>query len=285
MTLAQRQAISSAHIATVKRMEAKFVTKIFKAIYAQVKEVTRALRSGGLTDATTVIDKMLVNEDLAQPIIELYKLFGAYSAYKTRAQINKSARQKTEIKAFGINEEWLKEIIRYLTERIFEKVIVPISKTNRDLILAKIMEGQEKGWGVDKIAFELEKPDFSLGRARLIVRTESQIAMNYGREVAKSKSRWETESVWIAANDHRTRDSHRKVDGDRVDEGKRFTVPIIKNGIQIGVDLMLGPGDPSASAGNVCNCRCTMVTVAKRDEKGRLIPKQNNYVPLNSISV
>lgn len=262
-------------------MERKFITPVFKAIYAQVKQVAAALRSGGMTDATTVIDKMIVNEGIAEPVKAMYRLFGAWSAYKTRVQINKSVRSRTEVKAaFGVNEELLAEIIRYLEERIFEKVVFPITQTNRRLILEFITKGFGQGWGADKIAFELERPDFSLARARLIVRTESQIAMSYGRDVAKKHSRWETESVWIAANDHRTRHSHRVVDGDRVDEGKRFAVPRMKGKVQIGVDMMLGPGDPSASAGNVCNCRCTMVTVAKRDESGKLISKRNISVIL-----
>lgn len=266
-------------------MERKFITPIFKALYAQVKEVAAALRSGGMTDATTVVDKMLVAEGLATPVKELYKLFGAWAAYKTQAQINKSARSKAETKAgFGLNEELLAQIIRYLTERIFEKVVIPISRTNRDIILNRIIEGQQKGWGAEKIAAELERSDFSLARARMIVRTESQIAMQYGRETAKKNSRWQTESVWIAANDHRTRHSHRAVDGDRVDEGKRFAVPIMKGRVQVGVDMMLGPGDPSASAGNVINCRCSLSTVAKRDENGNLIPKQRPAAIISSMS-
>ncbi len=62
-----------------------------------------------------------------------------------------------------------------------------------------------------------------------------------------------------------------------IDFKERFLVPIYRSHgklmIQEGVDLMSGPGDVHASAGNVCNCRCTLAFKAKRDENGRLIRK------------
>jgi uncharacterized protein with gpF-like domain len=114
----------------------------------------------------------------------------------------------------------------------------------------------------------------------MIVRTESLKAMQYGQRTAQTNSRWQTQSEWIAATDHRTRHSHRDVDGDKVDEGDRFKVAIFRGKIQMGFDMMLGPGDPHASAGNVINCRCTLATTAKRDRNGRLVAKSNISVLL-----
>lgn len=254
MTSAARRAISFKHIATVKRMEKRFVKPIADAIAAQIKPVAEAIRHNGVTDATTIIDKMLVNDAIEKPIREMYSLFGAYGAYKTRAEINKSIRAKRETKAFGINEELLKAILAYLEQFIFSRVIIPITETTRKLIYKKLTEGIAKGWGAAKIADELERPDMPQWRALMIVRTESLKAMQYGRQTAQRVSRWETVSEWIAANDHRTRHSHRDVDGEQVAEGKRFAVPIYKGKLHIGVDMMIGPGDPHASAGNVINC-------------------------------
>jgi len=35
------------------------------------------------------------------------------------------------------------------------------------------------------------------------------------------------------------------------------------------------PGDPEAAPETTINCRCSMAVVAKVNERGRLIPKQN----------
>lgn len=54
---------------------------------------------------------------------------------------------------------------------------------------------------------------------------------------------------WMATLDSRTRDSHRMVDGEIIEVGKKFS-----NGCRF-------PGDPEAPAREVYNCRCTMVAV------------------------
>lgn len=280
MNSSQRREYSAKFIRTMKRMESPFVTAIAAVIRKQVTHVAELLRSHGYEAAEAYLHRQVVDAELTKPLTELTALFSIYAARKTQAEINKSAKAP-EVKAgFGINEEVIRQIIAYLTQQIFIKAVLPISRTNRELILARIIEGRQKGWGMDKIAFELERWDMPLWRARMLVRTESLFAMQYGRQKAQQVSRWETESVWIAANDHRTRHSHRDVDGDRVAEGKRFAVPIYKGKVQIGVDMMLGPGDPHASAGNVINCRCSMSIVAKRDGQGKLISKRKISVIL-----
>jgi hypothetical protein len=43
-----------------------------------------------------------------------------------------------------------------------------------------------------------------------------------------------------------------------------------------GFDLMLHPCDSSGSAGDVCNCRCTLGYEAQRDKNGKLLKLQDN---------
>lgn len=52
---------------------------------------------------------------------------------------------------------------------------------------------------------------------------------------------------WLATLDRRTRDTHARLDGERVEVEDRFS-----NGLRY-------PGDPSGEPGEVYNCRCTMV--------------------------
>lgn len=260
----------------MNRMEAPFIKPVAMAIKSQIVKVENVLMSERVHAAKIANEKILVNEELYKPISELYKVFGLYMARRTTREINKSARVIEQKAGFGIDEELLKSIILFLQQFIFSRVIIPITQTTRELILKTLIEGEQQGWGVDKIVQELGTIDMTVGRAYTIVRTESLKAMQYGQKVAAGNSRWQSVKEWISAHDARTRTSHRIVDGMKIDETQRFPVPIISKGIQQGVDLMLGPGDPYASAGNVINCRCTLVTVAKRDENGRLILKQRN---------
>lgn len=54
---------------------------------------------------------------------------------------------------------------------------------------------------------------------------------------------------WLATLDKRTRDSHARLDGERVDIEDKFS-----NGLRY-------PGDPSGDGAEVYNCRCTIVPV------------------------
>lgn len=264
-------------------MESPFHKLIARAIHMQILEVAEVLRDHGMNAARAANENYFVNLHLKAPIERMYKVFGLYQAHKTTTQINKSARAPEQKAGFGFDAEWLKEIIAYLQQHVFNRVVLPITETTRDRILAKLIEGEEKGWGVDQILKELVHPDMTVSRARTIVRTESLKALEFGHKIAGEKSRWQYVSEWIAARDHRTRHSHRIIDGEQVDEGGRFAVPIFKGNIQIGVDLMTGPGDPQASAGNVINCRCSLVTVAKRDKNGRLVLKSNTNSKISLV--
>lgn len=63
---------------------------------------------------------------------------------------------------------------------------------------------------------------------------------------------------WLAALDSRTRHSHRLLDGERVEVGKKFS-----NGCRF-------PGDPEGLPEETCNCRCTLVVALDDEEEDRL---------------
>lgn len=273
MTTSQRQSHAGVHLRSMKRLESPFIKPVALALRSQILRVEAVLKEHGVQAAKHENEHIITNEHLYKPISDLYKVFGLYMIRRTTREINKSAKAAEQKAGFGIDEELLKRIIAYLQRYIFIRVILPITQTTRDLILKTLIEGENQGWGIDKIVSELGRTEMTVGRAYTIVRTESLKAMEYGQRVAANNSRWQTVKEWISGHDARTRTSHRIVDGMKIDEGERFPVPIIRNGVQQGIDLMLGPGDPQASAGNVINCRCTLVTVAKRDDKGRLVLK------------
>lgn len=266
----------------MKLFERQHLKAIFKALHDQIQPVVKLLRQQGIEAAANSLDTVEINAHLAAPIRDIYSDVGLYFANKTIHDLRQSSKE--EKAGFGFNLEFLQAILNYFARYLLNKAVLPISETTKNQILEVLNKGVSEGWGAEKIANELESPELLLWRARLIVRTEANKAMNYGQLLGESKSEWESMKIWIAANDHRTRHSHREVDDVTIDFKDRFHVPIYQTvggvrgktkGIrmQTGVDLMSGPGDVHASAGNVCNCRCTLAFKAKRDENGRLIRK------------
>lgn len=93
-----------------------------------------------------------------------------------------------------------------------------------------------------------------LSRAKTIARTEGhriqQTSTADAQRTAKAKGA-DVVKQWDAALDGRTRDSHRRVDGEVRELDEKFS-----NGLMF-------PGDPNGSAAEVINCRCTSDTRAR----------------------
>jgi uncharacterized protein with gpF-like domain len=152
---------------------------------------------------------------------------------------------------------------------LLNKAVIKVSQTTRDHILRVLEEATVEGWSNEQIIKRIwESPEAReevRNRARKIVRTETVRAANYGVLLGADKYEYEIEKEWLSVNDNRTRTSHRHgsgVDGERRDPEGTFS-----NGLRF-------PGDPAAPASETINCRCRIVMVAKRDARGRLIPKQ-----------
>ena len=92
-------------------------------------------------------------------------------------------------------------------------------------------------------------------RGEAIARTETLSALNSAHEEAMQQAidtgevaPQDIRKVWVATKDSRTRDSHRRIDGDSVGVNERFA-----NGLRY-------PGDKSGPTKETINCRCTMLT-------------------------
>lgn len=270
---------SAKHSRRMKLFEAQFLKRIFYALQSQIKPVIEKLKESGVEQAIHSVDRIVINSEVSKVILDIYKVVALYFANKTVYDLRPTKEQKA---GFGFNEEFLNSILNYFSSHLLNKAVVPITETTKELIRNLLNKGFTEGLGVDKIANELESDELILWRARMIVRTEANKAMSYGQKLGESKSLFESTKTWIAANDHRTRHSHRDVDDETIDFNKYFRVPIYKRNIKVGVDLMDGPGDIYATAGNVINCRCTLAFKGKRDRQGKLIRKRNISVLLPS---
>lgn len=127
----------------------------------------------------------------------------------------------------------------------------------REKLAAEVSEGVQAGESMPKIAARIRAAadgvykNMSEARAMTIARTETMSSVNAGQfEVYKGEGA--TKKEWLATQDDRTRDAHIEANGQVVGIDEAFVVD--------GEELMY-PGAPTGSAGNLCNCRCTVLPV------------------------
>lgn len=262
-----RKEYAALSIRQSRRIEGKYVRQIYQALQGQVEVFIADMEANGIERARSSLYLQINTEGLEKIITDLHVEAGLFFGRKAYREIQRSARQ-VEKAGFGFNQEWIQAIIAYFQQDMFA-LIGNITNTTRNHILEILQQALNEGQGIDWIAGRLREPSINLYRARVIARTELGKGAFAGRNQAMESSEWQTTTEWISADDARVRNSHKLIDGEVVDTGSRFQVQRRKG----GVDMMLGPGDPTASAENVVQCRCSSAMRAKRDENGRLIPK------------
>lgn len=126
---------------------------------------------------------------------------------------------------------------------------------NRGLLADQITQGVMLGESIPKIAARVARvTGQNVAGAARVARTSVTAAECAGRvdSYARAKSMGiDLKQEWLATLDTRTRRSHRKLDGEKVDVGSTFS-----NGCRY-------PGDPQAPYGEICNCRCTLIAAVE----------------------
>ena len=151
----------------------------------------------------------------------------------------------------------------YVNREAIRRRITSVSETTRNTIITQITRGQSEGLGTESIAKLISDAIFGVSRQRgaLIARTETHGAANYGADGAARATGLKLRKEWVSAEDDRTRNSHKLANGQIVDMDQPFRIAIPLDQRTIGGDefeLMMIPGDDTASAGNVINCRCAV---------------------------
>jgi len=127
--------------------------------------------------------------------------------------------------------------------------ITQINETVRKQIFKAIKEGTEAGETVAQIGDRIRDIyNMASSRSLMIARTETVGAVNGGSQLY-----YDSEGVqkkeWLTARDEHVRDAHKVLDGQ---------VVATKSSFSNGLDY---PGDQKGDAGEVINCRCTLLPV------------------------
>lgn len=136
-----------------------------------------------------------------------------------------------------------------------------VTTTTKKNIKRVIKNSIEDGLSEIDTGFALRQSStFSETRAKMIARTETHQAMNYGQyETAKGLLLETPQKEWISAQDARARAWHKAVSGTTVPLDDDFTIFTPKAGGGIAETKMSYCGDPRGGALNVINCRCSVI--------------------------
>lgn len=194
----------------------------------------------------------VVNNDAVkqvnQSVLEMYKVNYDFSAKELGVLLAISlpnSAPKSEVKKEVAQEQ------SPLNELAVDNV-KDISDLRRR-VSQSFVSGIMAGENANKLIKRLQKvAELKLSDITRIARTQTTRVENLARidvykEVASQG--YEIVKEWVAVVDSRTRDAHKKADGQRVP----IDEPFIVNG-----EKLMYPGDPNGSAENIINCRCTM---------------------------
>ncbi len=128
-----------------------------------------------------------------------------------------------------------------------------INDTTYDALKNLLAEAYDNGWSMGEVEKGIKDVYKYAGdiRARTIARTEMLRAVN-GGTLAGYDQGGVQKKEWLASMDANTRDTHAALNGEIVRVGEPFTR---------GSVPMDFPGDPTAPAEEVINCRCAILPI------------------------
>lgn len=136
-----------------------------------------------------------------------------------------------------------------LTDTIATRV-GQVSDTTMEQIQSRVSDGVRDGVSWADIASDISDLGIDSARADVIARTEAHSVSQASTNAAADQLGLALTKVWVAVEDSRTRPDHAEADGQEVDKESMFLV---------GGSPMAFPGDQSAPADQVINCRCGTV--------------------------
>jgi len=200
-----------------------------------------------------------------QAYLKVYTKVGLVHGNRIGRELNRE--QKRYVRDL-YESTFLRSIYEWVQTNLGQR-IVDVNEYTIELIQQLVTDSIDRNYSVSQLRAYLQRslnsPKFTRVRALRIARTETTTAANHGSFVAAGESDLVLDKEWIAVMDERTRHDHRIENGQTAPKEENFKMA---NG-----DLLLFPGDPKGSAGQVINCRCSYAWVPRRDDNGMLIFK------------
>jgi HK97 family phage portal protein len=144
------------------------------------------------------------------------------------------------------------DVLIHLLQIAGEKV-KQIYSTTLTFLQDALSKGVQAGETLIQLAQRVDDlylSEFIPDRSQTISATEVHGANEYGSSEAAKSSGLTLNKMWLSMHDSKVRPDHAEADGQEVGMDEAFDV---------GGESLMYPGDPAGSAGNVINCRCTVI--------------------------
>ena len=214
-----------------------------------------------------VIPMLVKRQPLIAAYATVYSKVGLMHGKIVGKELNQLQDRKRYVRDI-YESEFLSAIYEWVQTHLGRR-IVDVNDYTIELIQQLVENALDRSYTVSQMTSYLERqlnsPKFNRMRALRIARTETTTAANHGAFKAAESSDLVMDKEWISISDNRTRHSHLAENGQTAEQYGKFTM---SDGT-----LMLYPGDQSAPAKQVVNCRCTYAFIPRRDEDGLLIFK------------
>ena len=257
----------------------KYEETSFAMLQRGLKTTLKKLKKASLENIEKDVKQLITYEDIFDIILSIHLVIGRAQADRMLKGIETNTLNlKARNPLFG--EAFAKAVLAFL-ETFGGDKIVSIREEFIGAVIDYIIEKNKAGDSFVRTVRELQNTfgkETGLYRWQMqrIVRTETMSASNFASWEAMKSERLIVDKVWIATNDHRTRDGESKKEYDHLAmEGivlpreTKFKVPN-----QDGTfDELMYPVDPNGAPGNTINCRCTIAPRPRRDKDGKLIFK------------
>lgn len=250
--------------AAIDKREDVLAALISKEVRGIVRKVNAELRAQPLTAAATPEATPVPLTAVEATTLESWQIFVETTAFpfvvdsmtESAGLIAQQMSSATGMVIEPITNEFATEYLQSALKRM-----VNVGQGLWEDIRKELVAGSEAGESINQIAGRLTQfPSVSAYRARMVARTEVISSLNAGSYIQMLEYDLgpDVTKQWIATEDPRTRISHRHADNQSVNLTEHFTVDIYRDDVKTGDEEMEFPGDPTATPGNVINCRCTL---------------------------
>lgn len=187
----------------------------------------------------------------------------------TRKMVIASAEEGTDdyLGRFGIDFDLSAPGVTDFVDQRVNKLAGQVNDTTYTQIKTALGDGISMGESIPDLAARVEHV-FEVGKSRATTISRTEVIGAYNGAAAARATALPADVVggqeWLATSDDRTRDEHADADGQVVSVVEAFDV---------GGEPLQYPGDPSGSAENVINCRCTVAFLTP-EEYAELAPER-----------
>ena len=233
------------------RLSSRYERVLRRELRGAADDAAKAFRDSGDIAGAVMQHDARIERAIKSMYEEAYPLIGGRVA---EALEQAKGYKPSEYKQFRMSDAF-RIGLQAFVERWAARKVTQISETTAAEFARIVERGVEDGLSLADTAKLIASRgrEMSAYRAHAIARTEIHAAANAGALEAAKESGVVEMKEWIPVDDGRTR----TLDNSDFDHVNVEPVPI-EQPFNVSGDLLMHPGDPNGSPGNVIMCRCAM---------------------------